>query len=149
MNKRGISDVVVTILIILIGLAAVAIVWGYLQPVLKKDASQITSACIEIALEPLTCTYVVDGSKYNATLQVQRGGDKATIEELKIIVSTGIESEVKASTKIPAPLGTSSITITGIEKQPKEVGIASKIKTEFGAEKLCSESQLKKTCTPA
>lgn len=149
MKTRGISDVIVTVLIILIGLAAVAIVWGFLQAFLKQDASQITSACLKITLEPLSCVYAADGANYNATLQIQRGGDNIKIEELKLIFNTGAESQVITSTKIPNSLETVSLSLSGLTKAPKEVSTASKIKTESNTEKLCDASQLKKECTSA
>ncbi|MBX4196046.1 hypothetical protein KW805_00455 [Candidatus Pacearchaeota archaeon] len=41
MSKRGLSDVVTTVLVILLVLAAIVLVWAFLQPALKKSAQSI------------------------------------------------------------------------------------------------------------
>jgi hypothetical protein len=51
MNKRGISGVIVTILMILLAIAAIILVWAVLKNVLQKSASDISSQCLTLDLE--------------------------------------------------------------------------------------------------
>jgi hypothetical protein len=146
MKNRGVGEAVITILIILIGLAAVAIIWGFIQPSIKKDSSQITSACIELELEPTSCEYSGSGTNYSAIVRVERGGDDIILKELKIIFDVGLDSEVKSSTNIPDPLGAKSITFTDFTSPPQQINVAGLIETEFGQNKLCAESQYKVDC---
>jgi len=46
MNKRGISDLVTAILIILLVLGAVAIVWYVVRPMIGESAGQITTGAV-------------------------------------------------------------------------------------------------------
>ncbi|MBU0906539.1 MAG: hypothetical protein KKD18_02310 [Nanoarchaeota archaeon] len=67
-NKRGLSNIVATVLIILLALAAVAIVWGFLRPTFDRTAQNtaLRTACYQVELEPVTCTFgtgsIVGGS---------------------------------------------------------------------------------------
>src|SRR3989344_5795732 len=58
-NKKGLSDIVATVLIVLLALAAVAIVWGFLRPVFTNAASttSLRSQCISVDVQPTVCTY--------------------------------------------------------------------------------------------
>ena len=58
-NKKGLSDIVATVLIVLLALAAVAIVWGFLRPVFTNAASttSLRSQCISVDVQPTVCNY--------------------------------------------------------------------------------------------
>lgn len=59
MNKKGLSDIVATVLIVLLALAAVAIVWGFLRPMFDSVASStdLKSKCLGVEVQPVLCTY--------------------------------------------------------------------------------------------
>ena len=70
-NKRGLSDVIATVLIILLAIAAIVIVWGFVSNYLGKAGEGIESqsACISVNAKPLNC--VIDTSDNNATVNIQ------------------------------------------------------------------------------
>jgi len=149
-SKRGLSDVVTTVLIVLIALAAVAIVWGFIQPSLRSDASQITSGCITLELIPQSCSYVSNGEAenptYNSIVRIGRGTDQITLSEVKVIFELGDRSEVRTSSSVPESLGSTSLTFANFSKQPVEISVAGLIKTESNSEKLCPQSSAKVEC---
>jgi len=56
-NKKGLSSVIATVLIVLLALAAVAIVAGFLLPIFR-DSGTTTSAsvtCLEAEVKPTNC----------------------------------------------------------------------------------------------
>jgi len=70
-NKRGLSDVVTVSLIILLAIAAVVIVWGFVKPSIESTGKQLSgSNCIQAEL-------VVKSCKANGEVQVQNVGSIA------------------------------------------------------------------------
>jgi|SRR3989344_1886030 len=57
MNKKGLSDVVTTVLIILLAIAAIVIVWNFVSPTLENAGSQIESqtACLDASVTTVSC----------------------------------------------------------------------------------------------
>ncbi|MBI2631642.1 hypothetical protein HYW75_01425, partial [Candidatus Pacearchaeota archaeon] len=77
-NKRGVSDVITTVLIILLVLAAVAIIGGILLRNIGEAGSKIgtQTACLDIDVKPTSCTKTGLGNPSGtaATVLVSRGG---------------------------------------------------------------------------
>jgi hypothetical protein len=59
MSKKGLSDIVATVLIVLLALAAVAIVWGFLRPMFNTAAQEtdLRSKCFSVDIQPDSCRY--------------------------------------------------------------------------------------------
>jgi len=57
-NKRGISDVIATVLIVLLVLAAIAIVWGFVQPTINDAGTAIGASqkCLSAEVVPTSCS---------------------------------------------------------------------------------------------
>ena len=73
-NKKALSDVVATVLIVLLALAAVAIVWSFINPALERSGSQLSdeSLCLNIEVKPLSCRS--DGaSGWATTIEIAKG----------------------------------------------------------------------------
>ena len=90
-NKKGISTVVATVLIILITVAAVTIIWTAVVPMIKKNLES-GSACLDaissVSIEGtqgLTCKNSSDG---NVKLQIARGAKDFTLEDIQVVIST-------------------------------------------------------------
>lgn len=83
-TKRGLSDVVTTVLIILLVLAAVAIIWGYLRGSLVQSGQQISGAtsCLGLDLKVKSCK-VAAGS---ATVVYERGSGSGDANLTKVTV---------------------------------------------------------------
>ena len=67
-NKKGLSDIVTTALIILLVAVAVAAIWAFIAPALRGTGTQFTKTqvCVSNIIEPLTCKTKVDPSSANA-----------------------------------------------------------------------------------
>ena len=56
-NRKGLSDVVATVLIILLALAAIAIVWAFVNPSISNTATvtELQSRCFTTELKVNSC----------------------------------------------------------------------------------------------
>ncbi len=54
-KKRGLSEVVTTVIIILLVLVAIGIIWAVVNPTIRGTTQQIKSECLTISLTPLSC----------------------------------------------------------------------------------------------
>jgi uncharacterized protein YpmB len=80
MNKKGISTVVATVLIVLITVAAVTILWASISPLINRDMSQET-ACLDVE------------GKYSVDTNIQYSNWKASTNEINVRVkNNGDES---------------------------------------------------------
>ena len=66
MKKRGMSEVVTTVLIILIVIAAVAIIWAAIRPAIQSAGEQVTADCFTTSFEVVSCTGNIVTVKRNA-----------------------------------------------------------------------------------
>jgi hypothetical protein len=82
MEKRGLSQVVTTVLIILIVIAAISIIWTAVRPAIQSAGEQITADCFSINLEVVSC---VD----DTSVTVKRNTGKGDLQGLKFILEDG------------------------------------------------------------
>ena len=70
-NKKGLSDVIATVLIVLLALAAIAIVWSFVSPALRNTGASIGASqkCLEADVKPTACSVTSD----TVTLQYLKG----------------------------------------------------------------------------
>lgn len=82
-NKRGLSNIVATVLIILLAIAAVAIVWSFIAPTIRNTAGEVdlSQACFNTEIKPLNCAVTGDV----ATVQFARG-DVTKVKEIVLIL---------------------------------------------------------------
>ena len=92
-DKRAISGVVVTILLILLALVAILIIWGVVRPLLLKTSSKISAECLEI---DLTASAEYDASAGEITVKVSRG-EGPDISTIRILVDETNKTDVSAS----------------------------------------------------
>ena len=141
LSERGLSGVVTTVIIVLVGLAAVGIMAGFLLPAVQESSSQISASCFQIDVTPSGCT--IDAASGDITVNVRRGPGDAPLEELSFVLtsSTG-ESEVvtqAATDSDLAELQTKSFTLSPTIT-PVSIGVAPVVTNEAGEGKLCQES---------
>lgn len=84
-NKRGLSDIVTNVLIVLLVLVAVGIIWFFIQPFIRDGVSGITSDAYTINLGIQSRSVTDDGT--NVTLIVKRGAGKGTLVGFNIIIT--------------------------------------------------------------
>src|SRR3989338_8461240 len=75
-NKKAVSDVITTVLIILLVLAAVAIIGGILLRNIGDAGSKIgtQTACLDLDVKAVNCSIVLVGGTSTRNVFVSRGG---------------------------------------------------------------------------
>jgi len=90
-NKRGISAVVATVLIILITVAAVTIIWAAIIPMINNQLEEGT-LCLDavsqvtIVDEGYTC---YDSSDSNVSIQIAHGAEDFLLADMQMLISEG------------------------------------------------------------
>jgi len=88
-NKKGISAVVATVLIILITVAAVTIIWAAIVPMLGKLDS--VGACSDASMELTLKSVCTDGTDLN--VQLESGSDLVLADVQVIVYDANGDSE--------------------------------------------------------
>ena len=92
-NKRGLSDVITTLIIILLVLVAVGIIWVVVRNVVQSGSEQIeiTTRCVAVDLRAVSVTSVEgQAGNYTVTLQRRAGGD--TIDGVRLVFLNATEA---------------------------------------------------------
>jgi|SRR3989344_1640 len=91
MNKKGLSDVVTTVLIILLAIAAIVIVWNFVSPTLENAGEQIESqtACLDARVSVVSCEVGV-ATGTNVVIR-NDGGQTINYKVIVNHVATGTE----------------------------------------------------------
>jgi hypothetical protein len=141
-NKKGISDVVTTVLIVLLSLVAVAIVWSFLSPLITKSGTQIsqTQACLNANLEVTNCK-LDSVTTYNVTVHRSAGTAEVTGMTLKLIFAKA-DGTSNSSIAYPAPeeLETALYPVT-VGFDAENVAVAAGIPDAKGDINYCTPSQ--------
>ena len=90
MNKKGISAIVATVLIILITVAAVTIIWAAIIPMINNQLESGT-VCLD-AVSQLTLVdagYTCVNPGDNVSLQVRHGAKDFVLADIQVLVSAG------------------------------------------------------------
>jgi hypothetical protein len=110
MDKKGVSQVVSTILILLIVIIAVGIVWVVIERIVRGGGGLVEekAQCFEVFLEfpegiDMSCN---NNTGLIGNVSVSRGADSAGSVNMKIIV----EGEVSADISAPDTLGTAAVS---------------------------------------
>jgi len=89
-NKKGISAIVATVLIILITVAAVTIIWAAILPMISdtmEESQRCTSAVAELTLlEDYTC---YDSGNDQLKVQIGRGKSEFNLVDIQLLAGTG------------------------------------------------------------
>jgi len=88
-NKRGVSAVVATVLIIMITVAAVGIVWAVIIP-LVRDNIGVGDLCkqVDVSIESSQGYTCLDSEKGIMLVQVKKGVQEANVSGLKFLLSS-------------------------------------------------------------
>ena len=112
MNKKGISAIVATVLIILITVAAVTIIWAAIIPMISENLDKATrcgDATSQLTLkEDYTCWHSSGSSSGNMSVQVSRGSGSFELADIKVILSIAGNDEnymILDNTSTPASGG--------------------------------------------
>jgi hypothetical protein len=143
-NKRGLSNVVSTVLIILLAIAAVVIIWQFVRPTIENAGSQLSSDCFQLDLEVVSC---VDNGDDTADITYRWVGGEVDLSEVKVLVydSTGVNSVADGTLPNFLETQNASADVSGISNVT-EASVVGVIINEAGQELTCQESS-KVTCS--
>ncbi|MBS3090821.1 hypothetical protein J4217_00035 [Candidatus Pacearchaeota archaeon] len=154
MNKKGLSDIITTILIILLALAAIVLIWGFIKRPVEQGGQSIEKSadCLALSLKPTACvvrgTDTLGGSLVNATVQWADGD--VDLQQIKVIITDSAGTNNVFNATAPPKLATTNITngvTRGLGVAPYTLTAAGVIKTKTGVIGTCAESQDKLGCT--
>ena len=112
-NKKGLSDIIATVLIVLLALAAVAIIWGFLRKPLSETGTsvELESQCFLVEVKPTGCTVLdpTTNESTNVIVQLLKG----EVYELRATVTDSAGTTVANSTSATGleQLATKTITL--------------------------------------
>lgn len=138
MKRRGLSEVVTTVLIILLVLVAIGIIWAAVRPTIENSGSRISGDCLTIQMETLNCSV---GPSNTFNVLVKRNVGTGDLQAVKLIFSDTDSSQVVEK---PTTIGElesvtlASGTLTGISGTV-DVKIAPVVGLTGGSTQTCTE----------
>src|SRR3989338_10258918 len=82
-TKKGVSEVVTTVLIVVVSIAAVAILWVALRPTITGAGDDLSATCLKMDVEPVSC---VNTSATDYVLVAKRNAGEANVNMVKYIL---------------------------------------------------------------
>ena len=136
-NKRGLSEIVTTMIMVLLVIAATTIVWVVIKNILSEGAEEISAGTARVSLEILEDSVKIEDN--SVSFVVSRDIGKGDLSKVKVILydieDNTYSEEIDASSL--GELGTKKIDVTkGGLTSIKKISIAPILKTESGKEKL-------------
>ena len=141
-NKKGLSAIVTTLLVILLVLVAVGIVWGVVAGVLRSGAGQLDvgAECLNIQIAAVSTTC---GAAAECNAVVERSGTSSeAVAGYKAVVKPaagGTSSSVVNVEGDLAPLATTIIPFTDAPIGDGIIEVTVYFEDDSGAEQLCPE----------
>ena len=140
--KKGMSDVVTTVLIILFAIIAVVVVGGIVMNQVGKTSEKIASSaiCSELEVEPVRCSNDISTGAY---VVVQRGSGGADIKLSNVValfekadgtIDTAYIGDVSAF----KPLSSAKLFSHSIIDNVKRVGLSVEITDDKGSKSSCT-----------
>jgi flagellin-like protein len=139
--KKGISAVVATVLIILITVAAVAIIWGAIIPMITNQLEGGT-ACLDadralsVVNKGYTCSE--DVAPNYTDVQISRSQEDIDLNSIQILLSEGGNTQTNVTTDL---LGPNEEKVYRINNTVADsVSVAAVITLDSGETKICASS---------
>lgn len=106
LNKKAVSGVIVTVLLVLLVFAAVAIVWAVIQPFISGGLQDVEgqAACLKLDMEIESATYSADLQE-KTTVKITRTAGNANVTEMRIFAEG--TQKFPTNSKIPNVPGAS------------------------------------------
>jgi len=137
MQKKAISGIVTTMLIVLVSVAAVLIVWGVVKNMIQGTSDSITTGCIGMDLSITKCNI----TSSQVTVERGTGGGNMTNLIIKVTHTSGDSDTVRCAAM--DILQTKTFNTSACIGSPKAladgdvVNVAAFIQTESGSESTC------------
>lgn len=84
-SRKGVSEVVANVLIVLLVIVGIAVIWSVVKPTIDKGAAGIQSDCFTVQVEAVSC---VPGSSGNADewdVTVKRSPGSGSFESIELL----------------------------------------------------------------
>lgn len=146
-EKRGLSDVISTVLIILLVLSAVVIVWVFVRQAIQNSGERINADCLTTEVEPVSCTNA-SASGANVIYKYARGDVAITGVKLIFVASDG-STEVKSAVDVPGKFETKTDVRSDLGVLPVKLKTAAVVTTASSNEMICPESTIVVDCVAA
>ncbi|MFH1425486.1 MAG: archaellin/type IV pilin N-terminal domain-containing protein [archaeon] len=143
-NKRGLSNVVATVLIVLLALAAVMIVWSFIKPTIEDAGTTVNlrQKCINAEVRPVECT-VGDPSVAKVEL---RNGD--SVVAILAVLEKADKTQVSARTSgVLTKFAATLVDLTPVAGDVLKV--AAIVGDDAGNEETCDLGIVTLDCTGA
>ncbi|KKL10893.1 hypothetical protein LCGC14_2551260, partial [marine sediment metagenome] len=137
MEKRGLSNIMVTLLIIVLSLVAISIVWGITRNIIEEESEQIDLGKFTLDLEIKSVK--VQGDEVTVDVIVQRNPGQGEFIGMNFIFSDGQNSEVIREDTVLNELEERSFTYTLTKinvSELKDVSIAPIYELSSGKEDM-------------
>jgi hypothetical protein len=89
-NKRGLSTIISTLLVILLTIVSIALIWKFVFPVISNNSIQLaqSSECLQLSLDLLSAKIMTNPttSQKSLTLSIKRNIGAGKLSKLKFIV---------------------------------------------------------------
>lgn len=141
-NRKGLSDVIATVLIILLAIAAIVIVWGFISNWLGSAGDNLgnQASCLDVDVKPISC---VNSTKI-VTVEITRG------TPIKALVSMTLDDGsviVNKTVAITSGQLSVNMNMSYETKSAKKAGASAVILNKEGNKEVtCTESPITVEC---
>ena len=152
-SRRGLSDIVTNVLIILLVLVAIGIIWAFIRPAITQGAGQLQGAgdCLTIDVEAVSCDATANtvtfkrntgaGALVGVKFIVERAAGTVTCDDT---TTTGKPTELSGSTSDLDSCATPIDLVAGTT--PDKVQVAALVAGADSAAKSCNPNPVKVVC---
>ena len=145
-NKKAMSEIVTTVIMVVLALVAVAVIWQIINNLISEKGAQIsiTQKCLDVKI---SVSSVSDCTADGCTVRVSRAAGGDAFEGVKVVLKNAANSSLVMdySNNIPE-LGTVNVPATLDVADPFDASTANKVEVtpyfvdESGQNKFCPSS---------
>jgi len=151
LNKRGISNIVATVLIVLLALGAIALIWGFIGPLITDTGTdvELSTKCLvaNTEVKPTNCVVNTTSNITAVTVELMKGD---VIDVVGIVEDGAGIKKTGSVTTVPSVLatGTAAVTTTDMDSSTMTATASAEVENEEGdASKLCDPSPTEIPCS--
>ena len=135
MNKRGISEIITTVVMVALALVAIGVVWVVISNILEQSKEDISSGLSRVALD--IESVALSDDKKSLNVKIERDVGKGDLSKIKFLLSDGETTISEEQTTTMQELDKNTFPVSLKELvYVKDVSVAPVLKTESGKEKL-------------
>ncbi|MEK6855707.1 MAG: hypothetical protein AABX66_00965 [Nanoarchaeota archaeon] len=143
-GKKGLSDVVTTVLIILLVVAAVSAIWMFIQPTLKNAGKSIDKAtvCITSTVNPISCKKSTTTNDYTVAYSRNTDNNVQSVSAVNLVfeLADGTVVNLAGDSHIANGASSSNITSAPLATTANQVTISTTYTLADGSTQLCQSS---------